>query len=471
MLPKGRIQMGKKNIMIVEDEGIVAKALQNKILKYGYESKCICHTGEEAVQKAKQLVPDLILMDIFLKGKMDGIEAAEIITNDFDIPIIYLTAYANDETLERAKITHPFGYILKPYKDKDLQVSIQMTLYKHDLEKKIKKSEAQYREVVDNSLIAIVSVNEEDSITLWNLGAKKIFGYSQEEVNSLTFSQLVDFDFKEKIAGDSFSNVLLQNLDEGEIVGFHKNGEMLILDISTSQRKEEQATLYTHFMRDVTEKKKTQTQLHHHKEHLRLINRIMRHDLSTQFSIMRSSLKLFQKRKESMYIDGIEESINRSIQLIRKMRDLEFYLSTHSQLQIYRVRDVFDKVLEHDFGMKIDLRGNCSVLADDAIFSVFENIINNAKKHGQATKLEIIIQEKGRLCEIRIADNGKGIANELKERIFEENFTYGDAKHTGIGLYIVKKAMENYSGSVYVEDNIPKGTVFVLILRTITNRG
>jgi PAS domain S-box-containing protein len=408
-------------------------------------------------------------MDIFLKGKMDGIEAAESIQKHSDIPIIYLTAYANDETLERAKITSPFGYILKPYKEKDLQVALQMTLYKHSLEKKVKESEIRYREVVDTSQNAIISVDEAGKIVLWNKGAEQIFGYSKQEINTKLISELIDFDAKDEVSDDGISNILSHNLSKDEFIGHHKNGKALILDATNSIRYENKQKINTYFMRDITDKKKSDAQLHHHKEHLKLINRIMRHDLSTQFSIMRSSLKLFKVRKENMYLDGVEESINRSIQLIRKMRDLEFYLSSHSQLQIYHVREVLDKVLERNFEMAISATGKCSVLADEAIYSVFENIISNAKRHGKATEMKITITEKGRLCEIRFADNGIGVADSIKEKIFEENFTFGDEKHTGIGLYIVKKALETYSGAVYVENNQPKGAVFVVILRTIND--
>jgi PAS domain S-box-containing protein len=461
--------MDKKKIMIVEDEGIVAKALQNKLLKFGFDCNVICHTGEDAVEKSKESKPDLILMDIFLKGKMDGIEAAECIGKNSDIPIIYLTAYANDETLERAKITHPFGYILKPYKEKDLQVAIEMSLYKHKLDSQIKASEARYREVIDTSQIAIVSTDGNDKIILWNLGAKQIFGYKPEEIKLKKVNELITYNIEQEVSINPISNILMHTLGENEAIGYHQTGKLLILDISKSTRLENEQTITTYFMRDITEKKKSDAQLHHHKEHLKLINRIMRHDLSTQLSIMRSSVKLYKVRKEAVYLDGVEESINSSIQLIRKMRDLEFYLSSHTQLQIYNIRESLLKVLERNFELEIEVRGNCSVLADDAIYSVFENIIFNARKHGKATQMVITISEKGRLCEIRFADNGSGVPDEIKEQIFEENFTYGDEKHTGIGLYIVKKALENYSGAVYVENNEPRGAVFVVILRTISD--
>lgn len=129
------------NILIVEDEGITAMDIKNRLENLGYNVPAIVSSGEDAVKKAKEVMPDLILMDIMLKGDMDGIEAAENIRSSLDIPILYLTAYSDDNTLKRAKITEPYGYILKPFSERELLVSIETALYKHKMEMKLKESE------------------------------------------------------------------------------------------------------------------------------------------------------------------------------------------------------------------------------------------------------------------------------------------------------------------------------------------
>lgn len=130
--------MSHEKILVVEDEMIVAKDLQNKLLKLGYEVPAIVSSGEDAIEKAGEIKPDLILMDIVLKGKIDGIRAAVRITSIIDIPVVYLTAYIDDDTVERAKKTGPFGYIVKPFEDKDLYANIEVALYKHKFEKNMK---------------------------------------------------------------------------------------------------------------------------------------------------------------------------------------------------------------------------------------------------------------------------------------------------------------------------------------------
>jgi len=126
--------MAKANIMIVEDEAIVAEELKISLEDMDYTVTSIVKSGEQAIKKAEQDCPDIILMDIRLKGRMDGIEAAELIRSRLEIPVVFLTAYADDDKLERAKLTMPFGYILKPFQDRDLEVTIEIALYTAKIE-------------------------------------------------------------------------------------------------------------------------------------------------------------------------------------------------------------------------------------------------------------------------------------------------------------------------------------------------
>jgi two-component system, LytTR family, response regulator LytT len=124
--------LSKTGILIVEDESIVAKDIQQSLKKLGYEVLGICSTGEDAIVKAEQTKPSLVLMDIMLKGQMSGIDAADAIRQKLNIPIIFLTAYADSSTLSKAKVTEPYGYIIKPFKEIDLQTNIEISLYKHE---------------------------------------------------------------------------------------------------------------------------------------------------------------------------------------------------------------------------------------------------------------------------------------------------------------------------------------------------
>lgn len=142
--------MSKVNILVVEDENIVSKDIQQSLKKLGYNVVGVASTGEVAVQLAEEKQPDLILMDIMLKDSMSGIDAATEIKEKLNIPVIYLTAYADESTLSKAKITEPFGYILKPFKEIDLHTSIEMALFKHKKETELRKERDLLYSLVEN---------------------------------------------------------------------------------------------------------------------------------------------------------------------------------------------------------------------------------------------------------------------------------------------------------------------------------
>lgn len=131
--------MLKINVLVVEDESIVSKDIQHSLTKLGYSVVGAAATGEKALELARSERPDVVLMDIMLKGEMNGVEVAEIVKNELKIPVIFLTAYADEATLNKAKITEPYGYIIKPFKEIDLHTTIEMAIYKHQKERELER--------------------------------------------------------------------------------------------------------------------------------------------------------------------------------------------------------------------------------------------------------------------------------------------------------------------------------------------
>ena len=163
-------------ILIVEDEGITGHHMQNSLVKLGYQVLDVCPTGEEALELVKKTPPDLVMMDIHLAGDLDGIQTADKIRELVDIPIIYLTAYADPQTLQRAKITGPFGYIIKPFDERNLPTTLEMAMHKHALERELRQSEERFRTLVENQAEGLVIVTHQGEFTFANPAAGTLLG-------------------------------------------------------------------------------------------------------------------------------------------------------------------------------------------------------------------------------------------------------------------------------------------------------
>ncbi len=177
--------MTPANILIVEDEQLVALSIQRKLESFGYNVLGTMATGETAIEFAKNIRPDLILMDITLAGQMDGITAASFLREQFNIPIIYLTAYSDGDTLKRAKRTEPFGYLLKPFEGKELQAAIEIALYKRQMEQQLQEKELWLSTILNSIGDAVIATDREGDVTFMNPVAERLTGWSQTEATGL----------------------------------------------------------------------------------------------------------------------------------------------------------------------------------------------------------------------------------------------------------------------------------------------
>lgn len=170
--------MSASQILIAEDESIVALDIQDALKNAEYGVSGVASTGREAVEKAQATRPDLVLMDIRLKGEMDGIQAAREIREHLDIPVIYLTAYSDERTLQRAKVTEPHGYLLKPFEREDLQASIEVALHKHRTERSIKENRRWLEVILRSTGDAIIATEARGCVTFMNPVAERLTGRS-----------------------------------------------------------------------------------------------------------------------------------------------------------------------------------------------------------------------------------------------------------------------------------------------------
>jgi PAS domain S-box-containing protein len=181
--------MAIAQILVVEDERITAEDIKSALESTGYMVPDLVYSGEEAVRKAGELQPDLVLMDIELEGKMDGIEAAGQIRERYGIPVIYLTAYSDNATVQRAKITEPSGYLLKeqfgflrkPFEESELHTTIEITLYNHKIEKRLRNHEQWLAAILKSVNDAVIATDSKGQIKFMNPIAEDITGWIHEE--------------------------------------------------------------------------------------------------------------------------------------------------------------------------------------------------------------------------------------------------------------------------------------------------
>ncbi|MBL7095358.1 PAS domain S-box protein [candidate division KSB1 bacterium] len=173
--------MLEKKILIIEDDHVIGMEIKDRLETLGYNVLTRLSYGEDAIEQAGDLHPDLILMDIQLAGEIDGIQAADKIRDLYDVPVVYLTAYADDNTLERAKITEPFGYVLKPFEERELVSTIEMALYKHVIEQKLKNNERWLATTLKSIGDGVIATDTEGRIIFMNPIAEQLTGWEQDQ--------------------------------------------------------------------------------------------------------------------------------------------------------------------------------------------------------------------------------------------------------------------------------------------------
>ncbi len=253
--------------MVVEDEWIIANDIQMSLEHLGYAVPAVVDSGEEAIKKAEEINPDLVLMDIILQGEMDGIEAANHISSRFNIPVIYLTAYANRNMIDRAKITEPFGYMIKPFEMVDLHTSIEMALYKHKTEEKLKESEEWLSTTLKSIGDAVIATNTKGHVRFMNPVAEYLTGWKQ--INALGKPLNEVFHIISEETGRQVKDPVAKAIRKGSFVDLvnhtltAKDGMEIPVDYRAAPIKDDRGNItgVVVVFRDVTKRKKEKKKL------------------------------------------------------------------------------------------------------------------------------------------------------------------------------------------------------------------
>ena len=256
-------------ILIVEDENIVAMDLGKRLKRLGYEVPATASSGEQAIQSAGEHRPDLVLMDIVLKGEMDGIQAAEEIHARYDIPVVFLTAYADDKTLQRAKLTGPLGYIVKPFKEGELHAVIQAGLYRHDVERRLEESEERYRTLFDNVNDAIFILDLNGRFLDVNRTACERLGYSREELLQMGARDIDTHKFA-ALVDERFEAFKKHGQHYFETAHVRRDGAIIPIELSVRRIDYRDQSAVLSIARDITERQRAQAALQKAKDELEI---------------------------------------------------------------------------------------------------------------------------------------------------------------------------------------------------------
>ena len=521
--------MNTITILIVEDEFIVARDLQEHVERLGYRVGGRVNSGEKAIQYVRDNGADLVLMDIILKGKMTGVEAAAEIHSQFHIPVMYVTANADSGIFEQAKITEPFGFIVKPFDARQLHANIEMALYKHRMEAQLRRSEEKYRQVAENANESI-TVTQAGMFRYFNPKTMEITGYSRAGLASTPFSAFIHPDdqdvvmerHRKRLRGEPVPDVYAFRI-------LHKDGHIkwveiravviewdgkpatltFLSDISVRKQAEEELTLYkthleelvdqrtTELQQEITERKRLESQLVQSQK-MDAIGQLaggIAHDFNTLLGIilghgdiMRDDLSESDSLRENL--DEIIEAGHRAKTLVRQL--LDFARPSEDDRHQIRLASVVEDVvrmLQSSLPKSISIRQriaaeSTAVLANSTqITQVIMNVgLNAGHAIGeQAGNIEIALENvdmdaaladiqgvrPGAYVCLSISDTGCGMRHEVLEHIFDPFFTTKEVgKGSGLGLSIVHGIVTSHGGCITVASEPGTGSTFQIYLPT-----
>jgi PAS domain S-box-containing protein len=501
--------MDKARVLVVEDEGIVSRDLEQNLRLMGYEVAGVVDSGEKAVSMALETKPDLVLMDIVLKGRMDGVEAAGEIRRRVDIPIIYLTAYADEPTLERAKLTEPFGYLLKPFQEREVHSTIEVALYRHGVGKKLRERERWFSTTLKALREGVITAGPDGRITFLNTVAERLTGWPQEETQG-RFPQEVlriacgedggngEDELEEGFRGEKDAGMVAEAILKG------RDGLYNPVEISWAPiRDERNSVLGTVWvLHDLKERKRIEKEKRElqeqllHAQKLEAIGRLaggIAHDFNNAITVIRvcSELSLMELKEG----DPLREKTQTIFEATQKSADLTKQLLAFSSSQVMepKVLDLnqilgnLEKMLRRIIGEDIELKilpaeDLGRVKADPGqIEQVVINLVVNARDampRGGKLTLETANVElddeharnhtgtaPGHYVMISVTDSGMGMTPEVRERVFEPFFTTKEpGKGTGLGLATVYGIVKQSGGSIGLYSEVGAGTTFRIYL-------
>jgi PAS domain S-box-containing protein len=493
----------RPRVLVVEDEAIVAKDIETCVARLGYEVAGRAKSASEAIRKAIDGKPDVVLMDIRLEGEQDGVFAArEIRRHVCDAAVVYLTAYADDDTLQRAKLTEPFGYILKPFDERELRTTIEMALYKHQMERRLRESEQWLAATLRSIGEGVLAADRDENVVFMNAAAESLTGWKQEEVAGRKLREV----FRLETEGDASDPVARARSEDGAVsrvdtVLLAKDRTPTAVEAIAAPIRDEQGRSagVVVALRDITERRRTEQQRSQMLAQEREANRLkdeflamLSHELRTPLSSILGWLQLLESGELDASsirraFETIERNALRQLELIDELLDVarissgQLWLDPRPILMATLVDSALDmvrpaaeaKALQIEFARA----GSGPVLGDPGrLMQVVANLLSNAVKFTpEGGRIQIGLRSTGGSVELTVQDSGEGISPEFVPHLFER-FRQEDSSNTrthggvGLGLALVRRLVELHAGSIVGESaGKGRGATFTVRLPSATD--
>ncbi len=461
----------KSRILIVEDESIVALDIQTRLEDHGFEVIGIVSSGSRAVEKAITEIPDLILMDINLKGSIDGIETASLIRRRIDTPVIFLTAFADEKTLKKARISDASGYILKPFRENELLITIELAIKRASVKKKIEENSNWLYGTLNNIQDAVLTVSDENRTIFLNKKANELLKNSVKK--------------GEEFIPDDFI------FAEGERTYFQFDGKKIDVEFIKTDITDDEKTLLgqVYYIRDISRQVAFEVGLEEARFSAENSNRSksdflanVTHELRTPLNTIIGMNYLISEMSTDDEITVMHDLIGTAadkllhqINDILELTEIEQGLLkvVNSRFSIGQIISEVAKTFKKQIILKsLDLKiicNNIPLLIGDKnkIRDILSALISNAVKFTRNGLIEINGSIEGEILVIQVKDSGIGLTEEKKKIIFEL-LTQADGSHTrahggiGVGLSLVNELLVLLGGSINLESEKLKGCKFTV---------
>ena len=489
-----------KNILVVEDERVVARDIQRTLTDLGYDVPETAATAEQAIHLASEHCPDLVLMDIRIKGDRDGIETAGILRKRFGVPVIYLTAYADAPTVERAKATEPLGYLLKPVKANELRSVVEIALYRHEIEKRLREHEQWLATTLRTIADAVISTDPEGRINYMNPVAEALIGKRLDNALGRPCRDVLHlFDNR---SGAALENPIDQALRAGKTITVegslaNPDGSEHFVTDSTAPIVDDSGRILGAVMvfRDISEQKRLQRQLEQ-ADRLASVGIIAAgaaHEVTSPLDVILANIRFVldqirthknellasRDKQEHGRTDDIESALADALTGGERVRRIVTELKMFGRIVPGKTANVdLHEVLEHALELtqhelfprarivKVFAERILVEAESTRLVQVFVNILLNAAQaippDGRASnevKIITSIDRAGHVV-IEVHDTGAGMSPEVVKRAFEPFFTTKDVgQGTGLGLSICHGIIKSFAGEIEIKSHLGAGTV------------